>query len=68
MNDVAVVPRFGVTSMVAPLRRVAMRRPGSAMFEADPKLWHYTQPLDRERLSRQYDVFTELVQKGGAEI
>ena len=68
MNDVAVVPRFGVTSMVAPLRRVAMRRPGSAMFEADPNLWHYTQPLDRERLFRQYDVFTELIQKGGAEI
>jgi N-dimethylarginine dimethylaminohydrolase len=62
------VPRFGVTSMVAPLRRVAMRRPGSAMFEADPNLWHYSQPLDRERLSRQYDAFTGLIETSVSEI
>jgi N-dimethylarginine dimethylaminohydrolase len=54
--------------MVAPLRRVAMRRPGPAMFEADPDLWHYSHPLDRERLCRQYDAFLELILASGAEI
>lgn len=60
--------RFGVSSMVAPLRRVAMRRPGSAMFDADPELWHYSQSLDRERVRSQYDDFTALVRASGAEI
>ncbi len=68
MHEMAVAPRFGVTSMVAPLRRVAMRRPDPAIFEADPELWHYAHPLDRERLCRQYEAFTELVRAAGAEI
>jgi len=38
------------------------------MFEADPRLWHYAEPLDPERLVRQYDAFTELVLECGAEI
>ncbi len=59
---------FGVTSMVAPLRRVAMRRPGPAMFGADPHLWHYAAAPDPERLSAQYDAFTRLVENSGAEI
>ena len=72
MNEVAAGTcarkGFGVTSMVAPLRRVAMRRPGPAMFEADPDLWHYSGPLDPERLRGQYYAFTERVRESGAEI
>jgi N-dimethylarginine dimethylaminohydrolase len=68
MSEAAALSRFGVTSMVAPLRRVAMRRPGPAMFAADPDVWHYSGPLDRERLPRQYDFFTELVRADGVEI
>lgn len=59
---------FGVASMVAPLRRVAMRRPGRATFGADPSLWHYAGPLDPDRLARQYDAFIELVAASGARI
>ncbi len=59
---------FGVESMVAPLRRVAMRRPGRATFEADPERWHYTQPLDAARLAHQYDRFAHHVARAGAEI
>ncbi len=47
--------------MVAPLRRVAMRRPGRATREADPALWHYAGPLDGKRLVRQYDAFVRCV-------
>ena len=59
---------FGVGSMVAPLRRVAMRRPGRATFEADPVLWHYAGPLDADRLARQYEGFARHVERSGAEI
>lgn len=59
---------FGVRSMVAPLRRVAMRRPGRATFDADPELWHYTRRLDATRLAHQYDLFTHHIERAGAEI
>ena len=59
---------FGVASMVAPLRRVAMRRPARATFEADPAFWHYAGPLDANRLARQYDAFVECVAGSGAKI
>ena len=60
--------RFGVSSMVAPLRKVAMRRPGRATLEADPARWHYAGPLESGRLLRQYDAFTERVAASGADI
>lgn len=59
---------FGVASMVAPLRRVAMRRPGRAICEADPGVWHYSGPLDAGRLKRQYDRFAECVAESGARL
>ena len=59
---------FGVGSMVAPLRHVAMRCPGRATFKADPALWHYAGPLDAGRLARQYDAFVACVADSGAEI
>lgn len=59
---------FGVDSMVAPLRRVVMRRPGPATFEADPEVWHYTRRPDARRLAHQYDLFARHVEHAGAEI
>ena len=60
--------RFGVSSMVAPLRRVAMRRPGRATLEADPARWHYAGPIEPGRLLRQYDAIAACVAASGAEI
>lgn len=60
--------QFGVAGMVAPLRRLAMRRPGPATLEADPSLWHYAGPLDADRLTRQYGAFAECVAESGARI
>ncbi len=68
MGEVAVAPRFGVTSMVTRLRRVAMRRPGPALFDADPVRWHYAGPLDPDRITRQYDAFAALVDGSGVDI
>ena len=58
---------FGVSSSVATLRKVAMRRPG-AMLTADHKRWHYAKPLDPSALTQQYEAFAELVAASGAEI
>lgn len=58
---------FGVSSSVAPLRKVAMRRPG-AMLTADHERWHYSKPIDPSSLTQQYEVFAELVAASGAEI
>lgn len=58
---------FGVRSMVAPLRRVAMRKPGS-ILTADPARWHYAKPIDAGALQQQFDAFVALVAASGAEI
>ncbi len=58
---------YGVSSSVAPLRKVAMRRPG-AMLTADHERWHYAKPLDPAAVAQQYEVFAQLVAASGAEI
>lgn len=70
MNDTiqAIETGFGVTSMVAPLRRVAMRAPGRALLEADAKVWHYGPTFAPERIAREYQAFADRVEAGGAEI
>ncbi len=58
---------YGVDSMVAPLRHVAMRRPG-ATLTADPAVWHYTKPVDPAAMGRQFDAFVALLEADGATI
>ncbi|MEM8923005.1 MAG: arginine deiminase family protein [Actinomycetota bacterium] len=58
---------WGVDSMTAPLRRVAMRRPG-AILTADHTRWHYAAPIDPDALTAQYDRFVALVEASGATI
>ena len=45
-----------------------MRRPGRAMCEADPAVWHYAGPVDAGRMQRQYDRFAASVAESGAQI
>lgn len=59
--------RFGVDSMVAPLRRVAMRRP-HALADADPTRWHYAGPIDGAAAHREFDALADVVAGAGAEI
>ena len=68
MSQLPQTVPFGVSSMVAPLRRVAMRRPGRATLEADPARWHYAGPIEPDRLLRQYDAFAACVAASGAGI
>jgi dimethylargininase len=60
--------RYGCQSMVAPLRRVLVRRPDEAFGDADPTLWHYTARPDLEEARREHDALTELLRSAGAEV
>ena len=59
---------FGVSSMVTPLRRVAVRRPGSSMINADPSIWHYGPRFDPKRVVDQHDRFTACLADAGCDV
>jgi N-dimethylarginine dimethylaminohydrolase len=59
---------FGAQDMVAPLRRVMMKRPGAAMANADPGTWHYAAPLSLTRLRDNHDAFVKVIGAVGAEV
>ncbi len=58
---------FGVSSSVAFLHRVAMRRP-TAILEADPVVWHYAKQPDAARLTAQFDAFVALLEACGTDV
>ncbi|MBU6245963.1 MAG: hypothetical protein KGP12_12185 [Actinomycetales bacterium] len=57
--------RFGVRSMVAPLRRVAVRPPSP---RGDYAIAHWAQPLDRDLLMQQHAAFVDLLGSLGCEV
>ena len=56
---------FGVRSMVAPLRRVAVRPPSA---RGDYPTAHWAQPLDMDALFQQHAAFVELLQRLGCTV
>lgn len=58
---------FGLSSMTAPLKRVAMRRPDS-MLTVDTTAWHYGPTYDAAKIAKEHAAFADLVAKSGAEI
>jgi len=59
---------FGSQSMVAPIKRVLMRRPGQSLLAADAKKWHYGSMFDAPKAIEQYDEFAKIVASSGADI
>jgi dimethylargininase len=68
MLPIHMTPPYGCQSMVSPLRRVLVRRPGEAFGTADPERWHYTSRPDLEAARREHDVLVEVLRAAGAEI
>ncbi len=56
---------YGVRSMVAPLRRVAVRPPS---HRGDYPAAHWAEPLDLDRLARQHADFVSLLRKLGCQV
>lgn len=59
--------RHGVSSMSAPLRRVALRRP-DALLRADHRRWHYRRPVRAEATAREYAAFTDSLVAAGVQV
>jgi dimethylargininase len=60
--------QYGCQGMVAPLRRVLVRRPDEAFGGADPARWHYTTRPDLEEARREHDALVEILRGADAEV
>lgn len=59
---------YGAQSMIAPLRRVLVRRPDEAFGNADPEIWHYTAQPNLARARDEHDALVQLLRGAGAEV
>jgi N-dimethylarginine dimethylaminohydrolase len=59
--------QYGSQSMVAPLKRVMVRRPDEVFGNADPAVWHYTAKPDLDKAQQEHDVLVKILADLGAE-
>lgn len=59
---------FGAQDMVSPLKRVLMKRPGTAMAHADSAKWHYAASLSLIGLCDSHDALVNVIRAVGAEV
>ena len=59
---------FGVASMTAPLKKVAVMKPGMSLTTADPEKWHYGPLFDPDQVAGIHNGFVQMLQKSGAEV
>ena len=60
--------KFGVASMTAPLKEVALRRPGNSLLKADPKAWNYGEHFNPSEIENEYECFVLALKKFGVDI
>ena len=53
---------FGVSSMIAPLKKVALMKPGKSLFNADAKKWNYNNKFDPKKIEAVFLSFLNLLQ------
>ena len=59
---------FGGHSMVAPLKKVLVRRPDADFGVQDYKTWHYTAQPDVQKAQQEHDAFVAIMQQQGIEV
>jgi N-dimethylarginine dimethylaminohydrolase len=59
---------YGSQSMVAPLRRVIVRRPDEAFAVSDPGGWHYSAQPDLRLAQEEHDALVAVLRRAGAEV
>ena len=59
---------FGVSSMTAPLKKVAVMKPGEAILKANPSKWHYGPLFDPSQIEKNHSNFVQILKDSGAEI
>src|SRR5258708_6807767 len=61
-------PPFGAQSMVAPLRRVLVKRREEDFAVADPAAWHYAGGPELDVARREHEELVAILAAGGAEV
>jgi N-dimethylarginine dimethylaminohydrolase len=59
---------YGSQSMVAPLRRVLVRRPDAAFAVEDPERWHYTSRPNLAVAQQEHDALVGILRAAGVEV
>ena len=59
---------FGVSSMTATLKKVAVKAPGLSLLNADPKKWHYTKGFNPSLIEVVHNIFVKMLEDSGAEV
>lgn len=59
---------YGSQSMIAPLRRVLVKRPDEAFAVDDPAAWHYTGKPKLAIAQQEHDALVALMQQTGIEV
>ena len=59
---------YGGHSMVAPLRRVLVRKPAPPASDADRERFEYPNPPDHDRAVREHDAFVNKLQELGVDV
>ena len=60
--------RFGGQNVVAPVRRVLVKRPDAHFAVEDPNRWHYTSRPDLTGAQSEHDFLVDVLRQNGAEI
>ena len=59
---------FGVSSMTAPLKKVALMKPGQALINANADKWHYGPLFDPEKIEENHSNFVQILKYCDVEI
>lgn len=59
---------YGSQSMIAPLRRVLVKRPEEAFSAVDPVEWHYTAQPDLDGARQEHDTLVQVLRQAGTEV
>jgi len=59
---------YGSQSMVAPLKRVIVRRPDQTFGTADPQKWHYTAQPNLAAAQAEHDALVQILKDAGSEV
>ena len=59
---------FGVSSMVSPLRKVALMKPSNALLNANPNKWNYSDKFDPRKIETVFENFLTLLKNDNVEI
>jgi N-dimethylarginine dimethylaminohydrolase len=59
---------YGSQSMIAPLRKVLVKRPTEAFAVQDPDRWHYTSRPNLELAQQEHDALVDILAQSGAEV